>query len=1155
MPRKSTRWFWQHLGALLFLVGLSTAGAVETLNINLDPLIDSAAHDSNRFAIDIPQAVSSTTQGHWSQSGSTRTWTYGARIAGAVSMSFHASHLSLPPSAELTVKVGTNSTTYHTKDSSRGGLWSRPLPGDTLTLTLSISTAEASQAEVLIDSLQAGYRGLGGGVADHPHYQRIMRAQATTASCTQNYSCNATAANAGPAQATVALLIANQYQCTGTLLNNTRNDGTPYILTARHCQAGKLGGGDPSAAASIVVYWDAVTACGNALDSIYYDTVTQSGATTIVEQQDAWLIKLDAPPVANDAYYAGWDASGTAFNGGYSIHHAMGDDKQYVGWYGAALLEHISASTLQVGYNSTFWGVINQSGNVGAGSSGGPLFDPNNHVVGSGTLADLVDGTGSAGVCPATPLVAPTTSNVAAQYTALADVWTSTADNTSTTGGVTLQSVLDPDNTSGTTLQGFGLTPITLSVDQSGPTIGDVVTLSWNVAAATSCTATGGSYGDGWAGTYSGTGSIQVTNLSPGNVNYALTCMIGNMQGHGSVDVYWNFIPAITGLVGPAVPVMVGGSFAVGWAADVTPCVATGGVTGDGWAGSKSAYGLQSIPANQLGTLTYSLNCGSGARAASSTVTVYVVPPYVTLASNATKIRVGEVVTLSWNGGGAAGGQCVAGGGSTTDGWNTGSTPDPSSGNATLTETTPGTYTYTLACSGGGQTASASTTVEFVADTPAISISALSAQQQVYSTPIAGQNGTPDLLWSSNVGGCVLSANGPTGARAVTLEGQYPSGSAADVVYVPGLYTYALQCGALQASTTINWVTTAPTGILTASATRWVANSPYTLTWSTNAGPCTATDGNPGDGWAGAKDLSGTQTLSESAQGTYLFTLTCGSVQSQVAVIIAAPSVTLTAPPSYLTFGGTTTLSWNSTLAPCTYLDGSQGSAAAPTPVSAVGSSSSTPATWGVYLYTVTCGTGSQSVQATTQVDIQPQTTLTANATTAPVNTPVTLTWTSPGSLVCIPTGGASEDATWQGALGGSGTATVTASSAGNTVYQINCNNGTAAVAVSYTAAVTTASSPPTVTTQDPPTTGSSATPSADTSTGTGGAGALDPVLLLLLSIPVALRSAYSSSRPLVTGTRAARTAGNKPPTNPKTNAHFRPFTNNRGETLKANTT
>ena len=1120
MPRCIPRRPRLRLGALLFLASAlvqfhatsGVAAAVDSVNVNLDPLIDSAAHDRNRFAVNIPHSISTAAQGLWAHTGSTSTWTYGTRIPTAISLSFHASHLVLPPSAVLTVTAGSKQATYRAKDISRGGLWSRPLVGDILELAVSVNTTEASQVQLQIDSLQAGYRSLGSDVADHPHYQRIMASQsATPAACTQNYSCNATSANQGPAQATVALLIGDQYQCTGTLLNTTRGDGTPYVLTARHCETGNLGGGAPSAAESVIVYWDAAAVCGQTLQAIYYDSTTQSGAVTVVEQQDAWLIKLDAPPVANDAFYAGWDASGGTFTGGYSIHHALGEDRQYVSWYGQVLLEQISAATLQVGYNSTFWGVVNQLGTVGAGSSGGALFDPNNNVVGSGTLANLTAGAGSAGVCPATPLVAPTNSNVAAQYTALAAVWTSTADTTSTTGSATLQSVLDPDDSGAMAVSGFGVTPITLSVSNSSPALGESVTLSWNAAGAQSCTAAGGQSGDGWAGTYGASGTASVSAFTPGDATYSLSCAMGNLKGQGSTTVYWNFVPATTGLVGPAAPVMAGGTLSVNWSANVTPCTASGGATGDGWAGSKATSGTQTIAANQVGTLTYTLSCGSGARAASTTITVFVVAPSVSLSASATAIGVGEDVSLRWSGNGASGGQCVTSGGSSSDQWTAGNPVLTGTGSTVTTETTAGSYTYTLTCSGGGQSSSSSATVMFVAAQPAISLTAVAPQQQIYPFPTAVQASAPDLLWSSNVGGCFLSATGPTGPRTLTLEGQYPGGSAADLVYTPGQYTYTLQCGALQASTTLNWVATLPSNALTASTTRWVANALYSLSWSSGTGPCTAGGGGAGDGWMGAKSLSGTQTVSEPAQGTYLFTLTCGSgasiSQSQIAVIVAAPTVTISASPNYFTQGNGTTLSWTSTVAPCTYLDGSQGAAAVQ--VSPTGSAASNPTTFGNYLYTVTCGSGAQAIHATTQVSVQGVTAISASPTSAPVNTPVTLTWSSPGSVVCIPSG-APGSLEWVGTLIGSGNATVTSTTAGIVTYELSCNNGITAVAVTYTLPDTTSTSGPTstVTPVAPsnPSTGSSSSGSSSTSTGKGGGGALDLVWLALLATALATR-------------------------------------------------
>ena len=53
----------------------------------------------------------------------------------------------------------------------------------------------------------------------------------------------------------------------------------------------------------------------------------------MVEQQDAWLIRLDESPVVTDAQFAGLDASGGTIQGGYTIHHALGYDKQYTTWY------------------------------------------------------------------------------------------------------------------------------------------------------------------------------------------------------------------------------------------------------------------------------------------------------------------------------------------------------------------------------------------------------------------------------------------------------------------------------------------------------------------------------------------------------------------------------------------------------------------------------------------------------------------------------------------------------------------------------------------------------------------------------------------------------------------------------------------------------
>ena len=165
------------------------------------------------------------------------------------------------------------------------------------------------------------------------------------------------------------LIVIEVTQCSGTLLNNVTGDNTPYVLAAHHCENGVPGGGAPENAASLVVYWDATSACGADLGSIYDPGVAaQMGATTVVEQQDAWLVQLNSSPVVGDAQFAGFDASGAAVQGGYTVHHALGYNKQFTQWFGQAYPtqeDHV----LGTGYLSHFLETVNQLGNIGPGAS------------------------------------------------------------------------------------------------------------------------------------------------------------------------------------------------------------------------------------------------------------------------------------------------------------------------------------------------------------------------------------------------------------------------------------------------------------------------------------------------------------------------------------------------------------------------------------------------------------------------------------------------------------------------------------------------------------------------------------------------------------------------------------------------------------------
>jgi hypothetical protein len=1039
--------------------------AQDVLNIDLAPLIEKEAQHRNHFAVDVPDRFSSATHGVWTTTGAVREWTYSVRIPSAVSMSFHGWPVELPASARLTVAGGSASSTYLAPDISGASLWSRPLLGDTLTLTLSVNAADVPKVRLEVLSLQAGYRGLSHDVPDHPSYRRLKPATAAASqSCEQNFACNSTDANGGPAKATVAVLIGNIGQCTGTLLNEARGDGKAYILTARHCQNGAIGGGLPNAAAAITIYWDAVSPCGQTLGSLYTGATTaQSGASTVVEQQDAWLVELNQAPRIPDPYYAGWDVSGTAFTGGYSIHHAMGRDKQFVAWHGQSILQRISGSILGAPYDSDFWGLVNSFGNVGAGASGGALFDPVNRVVGSASLAYLVDGEGSDGVCPVAAPQAPTAATITAQYTALSAVWNSTADASSTTGSKTLRSVLDPDGSGRSTLDGFGLLPMQLLVNTSSEGSDRFVTLSWDVTWAQSCTATGGRAGDGWAGTRPTRGSAQVTEATGGAAQYVLSCVSGDRRGNATANVNWIFIAPLISLRGPSRPVMLGSQFELRWDANVDPCMASDGLAGDGWAGVKSQPGQQTLVATRLGATTYSISCGTGARIAATQVTVQVVAPSVTLHADATRLRNGATFNLWWQSDADGTGACSGSGGA--PGWaeNTGNVQP--SGSTQSTYGGAGTFTYTMTCSGGGLSASSSVTVEFVLEPVSSSLTAVVAQQEIYEQGNVPANRAPNLLWTSNMGFCNLASIGPVGNRSVDLDGQYPAGTAAAVEFIAGTYEYQLNCPTIPiARTSIEWVTAHPKITIeeiTQHTSTWVGGYSYQLAWGSNTLPCTASGGAPGDGWAGFKDNAAQAAQTVTAPmvpGTYTYSLRCGSGTSigtqDFVVTVPSPAVTLVANSSRLSVVQYATLSWNSTVYPCTANADGAGVSWGSSNMFYAGSSIDRQTIPGTYTYTIRCGSGAQTASASTQLTFRAgdPTVLTANASNVPVNTPVILSWES-GSNNCNAIGGVEGDG-WAGAKPTSGSMTVTSVTAQAVGYAINCDAGGQSIVVTYTGGV-----------------------------------------------------------------------------------------------------
>lgn len=908
----------------------AAAAGVEILSTDLAPLIREAASHPGQFAVHVPHAVSASRAGEWSGSGGIRRWSYALKVPDAVSLSFHAPRLLLPPSAVLTVRGKVTTSTYRASDTNRGDFWSRVQVGDSLELSLEVSAAEQADAVVEITSLQAGFRGLTPDVPSHPLVGRV-RPQAAgdpDTPCIVNYACQVTPQNAAAGKATLALLIGNMYLCTGTLINNTANDNTPYIITARHCQAGSYGGGNPGAASTVTVYWNEESSCGAPLGSVIYSPVgsRQTGATTVVEQQDHWLIKLDSSPVAA-AQFAGFDAGGGPVIGGYTIHHALAYHKQFTRWYGQAWARS-SSGVLGTTFVSDLLDVINEFGVTGPGASGAALFSSSDRILGVMSLAKQAGTVSGYNACPSPSPPAPNSTNGLVTFNSLAGVWNSTADPTSTTGTRTLRSVLDPGNTGATSVGSLLAARITFESSAALSRWNSPVTLSWDGGTATQCTASGGSAGDGWSGVLPAAGTRAVSSNDNGDVTYNLRCdLAGGGHVSRSLTIRWSQPDAEPRFLLPEFSAWATRPVTLQWQAVVGPCSLSGGelaLTNLGASGSVTT--TSATPAD----ITYTLTCGQTHTSSVQHIVSYVTPT-MSFAVNGTHRKVGEPLLIAWY---SLADTCVPTGGSPSDSWN--ATTRGKQGTFRTSTVSTGTFDYGLTCSSGPLSQQRTIRVTIDEDAPFVTL--------VPDVTSVTYLGTPAdyvrIRYSSNLSWCMREVIGvpqrfpfPYSTLPAPLQSlDYVAG---EWIFAPadiGTATLRMTCDAAAGAAAARVVATTvitvlapppPTVTLSASPTVGWPGTPITLSWgSSNALACNASGDDDGSTvasqWANGVDTSGSKvvTLYSTFRDSGMLRITClsalSSIPSATASVrleIARPS--LTGPATAVTAGSAFTLNWN----------------------------------------------------------------------------------------------------------------------------------------------------------------------------------------------------------------------------------------------------
>ncbi len=215
-------------------------------------------------------------------------------------------------------------------DTRAAGIWWTPdLGADEVTLEIALPAGlSTSQLRIAIPTLTHAYVNLALPVELELRDSLVPRNVGDAAGCELDASCADQYATERNAVARMTYVGSDNryYYCTGSLLNNTRRDLTPYFLSANHCISTQ------ASATSLRTDWFFRSASCNSFEPSAQTTALQRGATLLyaTAAHDATLMRLnDAAPAG--ATLAGWDARGTAVTGTaiYGLHHPQGDLLKY----------------------------------------------------------------------------------------------------------------------------------------------------------------------------------------------------------------------------------------------------------------------------------------------------------------------------------------------------------------------------------------------------------------------------------------------------------------------------------------------------------------------------------------------------------------------------------------------------------------------------------------------------------------------------------------------------------------------------------------------------------------------------------------------------------------------------------------------------------
>ncbi|MDR1674975.1 MAG: protease, partial [Tannerella sp.] len=341
----------------------------------------------------IDVALNPQNSGRWSAlPGGERIWQLHLQAKGALALLLYYSDFHIPEGGKLFLynaeKTQILGAYTHRTHPSGGRFATEFVAGDELTLEY-VASPDDSDLRIEIEAVGYGYTHLAvrnGAVSLH-----------ASASCEVNVNCEEgdrwQSQKKGVCH-TVQRIGSKSYLCSASLLNNTAQDLKPYILTAQHCS---VDGDGKEASEEDMEQWMfyfhyEMDGCSDGSGRVPSKTLSgcrKMAATQTNGESDGLLLLLNETiPDDYDVYYNGWDRRDRPALSGVSIHCPAGDYMKISTYRNPAIPATFKTDNTLKGDLNAHWNVIfdetaNGHGITEKGSSGSPLFNENQLVVGS----------------------------------------------------------------------------------------------------------------------------------------------------------------------------------------------------------------------------------------------------------------------------------------------------------------------------------------------------------------------------------------------------------------------------------------------------------------------------------------------------------------------------------------------------------------------------------------------------------------------------------------------------------------------------------------------------------------------------------------------------------------------------------------------------